>query len=88
MEDKIGQLSQKYKKYAEKNGFKLNPNKKMADGIIHGLFENEKKHGKKYCPCRRVTGNKEEDKKIICPCEYHKEEISEQGYCHCRLFVR
>ena len=26
-------------------------------------------------------------KKIICPCVYHKDEIREQGHCHCLLFV-
>ena len=79
---------EEYKKYAEENGFKLNPNEKIVDGIIAGLKRNEEKYGERYCPCRRVTGDKETDKKIICPCVYHKEEIEKDGRCHCNLFVK
>ena len=28
------------------------------------------------------------DKKIICPCQYYLKEVEENGYCHCRLFIR
>jgi len=76
------------KNYAEKAGFMLNPNKQIQDSVIKGLVRNEAKHGFRYCPCRIVTGNKEKDRKIICPCAFHKEEISAQGYCHCMLFFK
>ena len=74
--------------YAKSNGFKLNPDEKTVERVINGLFENEKKHGKKYCPCRRVSGNKEEDEKKICPCAFHREEIEKDGHCFCNLFVK
>lgn len=77
-----------YKDYADSQGFALNPNEKIVEGIIKGLKRNEGKHGAKYCPCRRVTGDKEKDKNIICPCIYHKEEIANDGRCHCMLFVK
>ena len=32
-------------------------------------------------------GDAEKDKKIICPCVYHIEEIDREGECHCQLFV-
>jgi len=79
---------EEYKKYAKENGFKLNPNEKIVDSIIAGLKRNEEKYGERYCPCRKITGDKEIDKKIICPCVYHKEEIEKDGHCHCRLFVK
>ncbi len=82
------ELIQEYKEYAEKQGFLLNPDKKITEGIVRGLLEKEKQFGKRYCPCRRITGNKEEDKKNICPCIYHIEEIKEKGRCLCGLFVR
>ena len=88
LDKKAKQLIKEYERYAKEIGFKLNPNKKIVEGVIKGLFEDEKNYGKKYCPCRRVTGNKEEDKKIICPCIYHKQEIKTQGHCHCQLFVK
>ena len=74
--------------YADKKGFKLNPDKKVVDIIIKGLIKNEAKYGFRYCPCRRVKGDKEEDKKIICPCVYHGDEIKKQGHCSCMLFLR
>ena len=88
IENKIKKLIKEYQDYAEKNGFQLNPNQEVVKKLMHGLLENEKKYGAKYCPCRRVSGNKQKDKKIICPCVYHKKEIEEQGHCHCFLFVQ
>lgn len=77
-----------YEEYAKKNGFRLNPNRKAVELLIGGLLRNEKKHGARYCPCRRITGDKKEDKKKICPCVWHKDEISKDGHCHCSLFVK
>ena len=76
------------KEYAKKKGFKLNPDKKIVDITIKGLLKKENEFGFRYCPCRKVTGNKEEDKKIICPCIYHEEEIKKDGHCLCMLFFR
>jgi ferredoxin-thioredoxin reductase catalytic subunit len=72
--------------YAKSQGFKLNPDKKILLGVIRGLLRNKQFKGEIYCPCRQVTGNKEEDKKIICPCVYHKQEIEEMNHCKCTLF--
>jgi len=85
--DKIEDLIKEYSEYAKNNGFKLNPDKKIVEGIISGLLKNEEKYGKKYCPCRRVSGNAEEDAKKVCPCFWHKEEIEKDGHCFCRLYV-
>ena len=79
---------QEYQEYAEKNGLSLNPDKKVVEAIVKSLLEREKKFGARYCPCRKITGNQEEDKKIICPCFYHLQEIQEKGRCLCGLFVR
>jgi ferredoxin-thioredoxin reductase catalytic chain len=82
------ELIKKYEEYAKESGFKLNPNEKIIESVIEGLLMREEKFGARYCPCRRVTQDKEEDKKIICPCMYHKEEIEKDGHCHCNLFVK
>lgn len=81
-------LIEKYQEYAKDSGFSLNPDKEAVERIVRGLLENEKKHGFQYCPCRRITGNLEEDKKNICPCIYHKDEIEKLGHCLCGLFVK
>jgi len=82
------ELIKEYEEYAEKNGFKLNPNREVVERLIKGMLENEKKFGERYCPCRRITGNKEEDKGKICPCHWHREEIERDGHCVCGLFVK
>jgi ferredoxin-thioredoxin reductase catalytic subunit len=79
---------EKSKQHAAENGFNLNPNEKIVAGIVNGIFLNEQKHGEKYCPCRRVTGDKTEDAKKICPCVWHKDEIAKDGHCLCNLFVK
>jgi thioredoxin len=76
------------KEHAKKNGFQLNPDEKNVERVINGLFENEKKYGAKYCPCRRLNGNKEEDDKKICPCFWHKDEVAKDGRCFCGLFTK
>ena len=87
-----GDTEEKLKKsaeeYADSTGIKLNPNKKIVDGIIKGLLKNKKEKGELYCPCRIPSGNKEKDKEIICPCVFHRGEIELQKHCHCNLFVK
>jgi len=70
------------RRYAEKQGFKLNPDTPHVERIIEGLFSNKAKFGDMYCPCQAVR-----DAKTICPCIYHKDEIKSMGRCHCELFV-
>lgn len=79
LDDKLAEL----KKYASENGFKLNPNEQFVKDFILVL---DKLDG--YCPCRKRTGVEEEDNKIKCPCIYHKSEISNKGFCHCRIFIK
>ncbi len=86
--DNREKLIQEYQKYAKNNGLRLNPDKKTLKNIINALIEREKKFGEKYCPCRRITGDKEQDKKIICPCQFMKKEIEERGHCLCNLFFK
>ncbi len=84
----INGMIERYDNYAKSNGFRLNPDRKIVEKIINGLLANEKKYGKKYCPCRRVSGNEEEDSKKICPCAFHKDEIEKDGHCFCNLFIK
>lgn len=82
------ELIEQYDNYAKSNGFRLNPDKKTVERVVKGLLANEEKYGKKYCPCRRISGNEEEDSKKICPCIWHKEEIEKDGHCLCNLYVK
>ena len=88
MDDKkVENLIESYRKYAQDNGFKLNPDENTVKTLIKGFLANEEKYGYRYCPCRKPIGNKEEDVKKICPCVWHKEEIKKYGSCLCGLFV-
>lgn len=78
----------KYSEYAQNNNFQLNSDKKTVERILHGLLQNEKMKGRKYCPCRVLSGDQEEDLKKICPCFFHKEEIEQDGRCYCGLFTK
>ncbi len=84
----IGKITEEYEKYAKEKGFRLNPNRETVERVIRGLLENERKYGKRYCPCRRVSGEPEKDDKIVCPCSYHLKEIEEIGHCLCDLFQK
>ena len=84
----IEKLIKEFKEYAIANGFQLNPDEKAVERIINGLLKNEEKYGEKYCPCRIVSGNKEEDSKKICPCFWHKDEIKNDGHCFCNLYTK
>lgn len=86
-DEDIEKIIERYDSYAKSNGLRLNPNKKVVEGIVKGLLANEKKHGKRYCPCRSISGNAEEDAKKICPCAFHKDEIAKDGHCYCNLFI-
>lgn len=86
--EKIKKTIEEYRKYAEKNGFRLNPDKRFLEAMIKSLLEIEKKHGKRYCCCRKLTGEPKIDAKIICPCQYHKTELDKLGRCLCGLFVK
>lgn len=86
--ENIEEIIKNYEEYAKQNGFKLNPNRAVVEGIAKGLLRNKEKYGEKYCPCRRVTGDREADKKLICPCAFHKDEIAKDGHCFCRLFFK
>lgn len=72
-------------KVLEQFTFAYNPDEEIVTSIRNGLTRNKLIYGKRYCPCFFVTGNKEEDR--ICPCPPAiKEEIPNEGKCHCGIF--
>jgi len=76
------------KAYAKKNNFVLNPDKKQLKTVIRGLVRNKSRYGHQYCPCRIRSGDEEKDRAIVCPCVYHKDEIKQDGSCHCNLYFK
>ncbi len=75
--------------FTEKNEFQVNPDKEKVTILLDGVFNNEKNHGLKYCPCRLITKDFREDLKLVCPCNFLiHETYKEKGECWCGLFVR
>ena len=92
MKIKLEELKRKIleekRRYAAQHGYRLNPDKRVLNFVITGLARNLQEKKLEYCPCRPLSGNPQKDKKKICPCFWHKEEIEKQGFCHCRLFFK
>ena len=72
--------------YATDHGWILNPDNKQRTAVLKGLVRNTEKFGAAYCPCRIRSGDKELDKKIVCPCIYHQDELDQAGRCTCNFF--
>jgi len=78
-------------KFTENREFQVNPNKEKVNMLIEGVFECEKNHGFKYCPCRLIEKDFEKDLKLICPCNFLIHETykdKDDGECWCGLFVK
>lgn len=75
-------------RYAEKNGWELNREDNHASVVVKGLAKNRVMYGARYCPCRIRSGDPKADRDIICPCKFHRDEIAQDGYCHCMLFKK
>ena len=72
---------------ANKQGWKVNFEDELTADILSGLQANHQRYGYFLCPCRDGSGNREEDRDIICPCVYAAQDIKEHGHCFCGLFL-
>lgn len=74
-------------KDASQAGYYLNPDRFFTDGLVEGLIINKMRYGYESCPCRLSLGHEEDDRDIICPCDYRDEDLDEYGACYCGLYV-
>jgi ferredoxin-thioredoxin reductase catalytic chain len=81
------QLYETLKKVQEPQGYYFSNDKKRVFELMDGLLINKKRYGYMACPCRLASGNRENDKDIICPCVYRKPDVEEFGSCYCNLYV-
>jgi ferredoxin-thioredoxin reductase catalytic chain len=72
---------------AERSGYHLNPAREFTLGLARGLLVNESRYGYQSCPCRLASGNADEDRDIVCPCDYRDPDLAEYGACYCALYV-
>lgn len=83
----IDKVRQRAESDAKSRGYYLNPDQKFLQDLLEGLKTNEERYGYPSCPCRPGTGIFEQDRDIICPCDYRDPDVAEYSACYCSLFV-
>ncbi len=81
------ELYEKLQPVQEKKGLIFNGDTEKTLEILDGLLTNKDRYGYMACPCRLASGELENDRDIICPCEYCNADIEEFGSCFCNLYV-
>jgi len=80
-------LYETLKKIQEPKGFLFNRDKNWVMEILNDLLVNKGRYGYMTCPCRLASGNREQDRDIVCPCAYREADVKEYGSCYCSLYV-
>jgi len=88
LEERLAELRKWAEEVARSRGAALNPDERLVEAILRGLLRNEERYGARYCPCRVVTGDPEQDRPKICPCQWMERDLEGRGRCHCGLFVK
>lgn len=83
----VEKLYQMLKKTQEAQGYYFSTDKERVFELLAALIANKNRYGYMACPCRLASGNKENDRDIICPCIYRKPDVEEYGSCYCNLYV-
>lgn len=83
----VREIMDRLQRFSGKKDASLNPDAAVTTKLIEGLLENQKRYGYWACPCRLASGNRQEDRDIICPCDYWEQDVAEFGACYCGLFV-
>jgi ferredoxin-thioredoxin reductase catalytic subunit len=81
------ELYERMKKVQEAKGYYFNKDKEKTFELLEALLENKTRHGYMGCPCRLLSGDRDADRDIICPCVYSVPDIEEFGSCYCNLYV-
>ena len=81
------QLYEQLKKVQEPKGYFFSNDKKQVLELLEGLIANKDRYGYMACPCRLASGDRDNDKDILCPCVYRASDVAEFGSCYCNLYV-
>lgn len=77
--------------FTRNNEFRVNPDEDRVSTLMDGVAANEARYGLRFCPCRLITKDFNEDIKLVCPCNFLIHETYKglkNGECWCGLFVR
>ncbi len=83
----IDRLYRRLNQEAEAMGYHLNPDVQFTRELVKGLIINERRYGYWACPCRLASGIQEDDRDIICPCDYRDADLLDYDACYCALYV-
>ncbi|MDP4858241.1 MAG: ferredoxin-thioredoxin reductase catalytic domain-containing protein [Desulfobacterales bacterium] len=80
-------LYEMMKKVQEPKGYYFNDDRERTFELLDALIQNKERYGYMGCPCRLLSGDRDNDRDIICPCTYSVPDIAEFGSCYCNLYV-
>ncbi|HOO39631.1 MAG TPA: ferredoxin-thioredoxin reductase catalytic domain-containing protein [Deltaproteobacteria bacterium] len=83
----VNSLYEMLKKVQEAKGYYFNKDKERVFDLLEALLFNKERYGYMSCPCRLASGDREQDRDIICPCVYRGPDVEEYGSCYCNLYV-
>jgi ferredoxin-thioredoxin reductase catalytic chain len=83
----VEKLYEILKKAQEAKGYYFNRDKARVFDLLEALILNKERYGYMACPCRLASGDRDNDKDIICPCIYRIPDVKEFGSCYCNLYV-
>jgi ferredoxin-thioredoxin reductase catalytic subunit len=82
------QLKVMYQGVIDPLGYKFSPDEEIVDFLLEQEVQLEKEKGNPFCPCQGLTGEREHDMKLVCPCiPFHREHYDAMRRCWCGLFV-
>jgi len=80
-------LYEQLRKVQEPKEYFFNKDRERTLDLLRSLLQNKERYGYMACPCRLASGKREEDKDILCPCEYREPDVKAFGSCYCSLYV-
>lgn len=81
------ELYGKLKNIQEPKGYYFSNNRERVMELLEALLVNKERYGYMVCPCRLASGDRANDRDIICPCDYREPDVAEFGSCYCNLYV-
>ncbi len=85
--ERVDEVWRRLVREATDAGYHVNPDDSFSRNLVLGLLENEERYGYRSCPCRLASGVEEQDRDLVCPCDYRDIDLDEYGSCYCALYV-
>jgi ferredoxin-thioredoxin reductase catalytic chain len=88
VEARKNMLRNYYEKIVDALGYKFTPDTALVEFLLEQEVKIEQRKGSPFCPCQALTGEREHDMKLVCPCvPFHRKHYDTMKRCWCGLFV-